>query len=150
MSFALESPAFGNGDHIPRRFTADGADVSPYLRWHHLPEGTAFLALVVKDPDAPGGDFYHWGAWNIPPVARGLPEGHRPSAGAREALNGFGRRGYAGPRPPRGHGPHRYRFRLFALPRPIELPDEADARAVEAAAEASALATAELVATYER
>jgi Raf kinase inhibitor-like YbhB/YbcL family protein len=150
MPFALESPAFPEGGRIPKRFTADGADVSPYLRWVDLPEGTQALAIVLKDPDAPSGTFYHWGAWNIPPVARGLPEGHRPSGGAREALNDFQRKGYGGPRPPRGHGPHHYRFRLFALKKPLELPENADAREVEKAAESQAIAVAELSAAYER
>ena len=150
MQFALESPAFPDGGVIPKRFTGDGADVSPYLRWVDLPEGTQALAVVLKDPDAPSGPCYHWAAWNIPPVARGLPEGHHPAGGGREALNDFHRRGYAGPRPPRGRGPHRYRFRLFALPRPLDLPEDADARAVELAAEPQALAVAELSGIYER
>jgi phosphatidylethanolamine-binding protein (PEBP) family uncharacterized protein len=55
MTIAVSSPAFGDGDEIPQRFTCDGADVSPPLRFAGIPEGSAELALLVEDPDAPGG-----------------------------------------------------------------------------------------------
>src|SRR5436305_2547575 len=33
----LESPMFGNGELIPRRFTADGQGLSPPLQWSSVP-----------------------------------------------------------------------------------------------------------------
>jgi Raf kinase inhibitor-like YbhB/YbcL family protein len=106
--FALTSPAFRSGGAIPKRYTCDGADVSPPLRWSTPPAGTRSLALSVIDLDAQG--FRHWLAWGIPPTRGGLVAGQHP---LHEAINGFGRRGYSGPCPPSGH--HRYQFSLYAL-----------------------------------
>src|SRR5258706_2798317 len=54
MTIVVSSPAFGDGGEIPQRFTCDGADVSPPLRFAGSPVNTAELALLVEDPDAPG------------------------------------------------------------------------------------------------
>ena len=70
----LPSPAFGPGEPIPSRFTCDGADVSPALDIADIPEGTACLALVMDDPDAPMGTWDHWVAYDIP-LATSVPEG---------------------------------------------------------------------------
>jgi Raf kinase inhibitor-like YbhB/YbcL family protein len=75
MSFGLRSTAFGDGEVIPRRHTCEGEDVSPPLSWTDPPEGTRSLALVVDDPDAPGGTFTHWLAWDLEPAAGKLGEG---------------------------------------------------------------------------
>src|SRR5262245_4598399 len=89
-AFGLASPAFHAGASIPKPYTCDGSGVSPPLRWSAPPLGTRSLALSVKDPDAPGGTFVHWTAWNISPRSRGLARGQRPpregrnSAGTRE------------------------------------------------------------------
>jgi Raf kinase inhibitor-like YbhB/YbcL family protein len=64
----LTSPAFEHGRSIPRKHTCEGEDVSPPLAWSGVPQGTASLALVVDDPDAPGGTFTHWRAWGIDPT----------------------------------------------------------------------------------
>ncbi|MGH3042927.1 MAG: YbhB/YbcL family Raf kinase inhibitor-like protein, partial [Gaiellaceae bacterium] len=66
--FALTSPAFEHGQPIPRKHTCEGEDVSPPLIWSGVPEGTASLALVADDPDAPSGTFTHWRAWGIDPA----------------------------------------------------------------------------------
>jgi Raf kinase inhibitor-like YbhB/YbcL family protein len=89
-AFALESSAFQNAQAIPSRYSCEGADVSPPLRWMNVPEGTRSLALVVDDPDAPGGVFTHWIAWGIDPGAGGLGEGE---AARSEGRNDFGTTG---------------------------------------------------------
>ena len=48
MAFKLRSPAFGPGGAIPLKYTGDGADVSPPLRWTDAPEGTKSLDLTPK------------------------------------------------------------------------------------------------------
>jgi Raf kinase inhibitor-like YbhB/YbcL family protein len=73
--FALESSAFENAQAILSRHSCEGEDVSPPLAWSNVPEGTRSLALVVDDPDAPGGVFTHWIAWGLDPGADGLGEG---------------------------------------------------------------------------
>jgi Raf kinase inhibitor-like YbhB/YbcL family protein len=109
-AFVLTSPAFSNGGTIPRRYTCDGANVSPALRWTAPPRGTASFSLTVFDPDAPNGGFLHWRVARLPASTRSLPPGSR--LGGR---NGAGRNGYTGPCPP--SGTHHYRFQLRALDR---------------------------------
>jgi hypothetical protein len=102
---------------------------------------------ILDDPDAPGGRFVHWLAWGIGPDAGGLAEGE---AAPLEGRNDFGTVGYRGPCPPRGRGPHRYRFRLHALGEELRLAPGAGVGELERALTANLLAVAELVATYER
>jgi phosphatidylethanolamine-binding protein (PEBP) family uncharacterized protein len=104
----LTSPAFADGEEIPRDHACTGRDRSPALAWAEVPADTRSLALIVDDPDAPRGTFTHWLAWGMDPGAGGLAEGERPP---HEGRNDFGTVGYRGPCPPPGHGPHRYRFR---------------------------------------
>lgn len=118
--FSLRSPSFGEGDLIPRKHTCDGGDVSPRLEWEGLPSGTKSLALIMYDPDAPGGTFIHWVLYNIPSSLSYIPEGVQKEAElvpglGHQGVNDFGRVGYGGPCPPRGHGAHRYYFALHAL-----------------------------------
>jgi Raf kinase inhibitor-like YbhB/YbcL family protein len=146
-AFALESGVFENAQAIPSRHSCEGEDVSPPLRWTNVPEGTRSLALVVDDPDAPGGVFTHWIAWGLDPAAEGLGEGE---SAPREGQNDFGTTGYRGPCPPSGHGRHRYVFRLYALDSDPELAAGAAKTELEQAIEGHVLTTAELVGTYER
>jgi Raf kinase inhibitor-like YbhB/YbcL family protein len=146
-AFALESGVFENAQAIPSRHSCEDEDVSPPLRWTNVPEGTRSLALVVDDPDAPGGVFTHWIAWGLDPAAEGLGEGE---SAPREGQNDFGTTGYRGPCPPSGHGRHRYVFRLYALDSDPELAAGAAKTELEQAIEGHVLTTAELVGMYER
>jgi Raf kinase inhibitor-like YbhB/YbcL family protein len=109
-SFVLASPAFASGHPIPPRYTCDGADVSPALRWTRPPLGTRSFSLWVVDLDTHP-PFRHWTVTGISPTARRLAVGSRTG---RSRRNDFGRVGYGGPCPPPGQT-HRYRFRLIAL-----------------------------------
>jgi len=143
----LSSSAFAAGQPIPRRYSCAGEDLSPPLAWRAVPAGAVSLALIVDDPDAPGRTFTHWLVWGINPDAGGLGEGERAR---REGLNDFREIGYRGPCPPRGHGPHRYFFRLYALAREPAVSPGASRTELEGALEDNVLAVAELVGTYER
>jgi Raf kinase inhibitor-like YbhB/YbcL family protein len=145
--FSLTSAAFAVGGTIPRRHSCDGEDRSPPLSWAAPPTGSRSLALILEDPDAPGGRFVHWLAWAIPPDTGGLAEGEAAPVAGR---NDFGMVGYRGPCPPRGRGPHRYRFRLHALAEELGLAPGAGVAELERALTASLLSVAELVGTYER
>jgi Raf kinase inhibitor-like YbhB/YbcL family protein len=143
----ISSPAFGHHKRIPERHTGDGEDVAPELAWDGVPDGTEAFALVVHDPDAPLVDgFTHWVAFGIPGDARGLPEG---GGDARSGVNSFGERGYNGPAPPPGHGPHHYYFWLYALDQPVELPDSVDRETLLRSIEDHVIEQARLVGTYE-
>lgn len=149
----ISSPAFQNGDTIPRQYTCDGDDYSPPLAWSDLPEGTQELELLVEDPDAPGGTWTHWILTGLDPHTNGLNEAvHRtPSgpAGAHQGLNDFQKHGYGGPCPPSGK-PHHYVFRLFALRKKLDLPDDIGRAQLLKAIKGSVLAEAKLTGVYRR
>lgn len=147
--FMLQSNAFADGETLPTEFTCDGEDRAPPLSWSNPPDGTKSFALVVDDPDAPSGTFTHWGAWNIPVGSATLEQGQADRL--PQAVNSFGKQGYGGACPPKGDGPHRYRFKLFALDTDkLELPPGARVEEVEKAASEHMLGKAELTGTYER
>jgi Raf kinase inhibitor-like YbhB/YbcL family protein len=145
----LRSPAFDDGAPLPRRFAHDADNVSPPLEWFDVPDGTAELALVCEDPDAPSGTFTHWVVAGLDPGSTQLDEGSVPAT-AVDGLNDFGELGWSGPEPPVGHGPHRYVFTLVASSERLDLDEGADAATVRTAAAGKELAIGELVGTYER
>ncbi len=141
------------GATIPVKYTADGENLSPPLSFDGIPAGTASLALVCEDPDAPLFTFIHWVVYDIPGGATGLPEGVPPDStlpnGSHQGMNGWKKFGYGGPSPP-GHKPHRYVFRLYALREgPISEPGRS-AKELRRALEGRVLESAEYVGTYGR
>ncbi|MEK0085506.1 YbhB/YbcL family Raf kinase inhibitor-like protein [Benzoatithermus flavus] len=154
MPFLLDSPAFRDGHPIPAKYTADGENVSPPLRWSGAPPGTRSFVLKMEDPDAPSGTFRHWGLYNIAGSRTELPEGVGHGAKTESlgmGVNDFGHSRYDGPAPPKGHGRHHYHFYLAALD--VEELTQAPKACVEEiwrAAQKHVLGVAELVGTYER
>ena len=120
--------------------------MSPPLTFGGLPSGARDLALLVEDPDAPRGTFVHWVAWGVDPAKAALAEGEAP---AGSGVNGFGRRGYGGPCPPRG-ATHRYVFTVFALSRPTGLRPGASAEDLRASLTGAVLAQGSLMGRYAR
>lgn len=143
----LSSPAFGNGEEIPSIYTCEGRDIVPPLRISDVPGNAKSLALVCEDPDAPSGIFVHWALWNMDPATKEIKEGSSPAG--TTGKSDFGRTGYGGPCPPRGRGPHRYFFRLYALDSllPLRSGSRDD---LESAMEGHVLARAELMGTFRR
>jgi Raf kinase inhibitor-like YbhB/YbcL family protein len=150
----LSSSAFSSGSAIPRRFTCDGADLSPPLGWQAAPSTTRSFVLLCDDPDAPAGTWHHWAAYDIDADQTGLAEGAGHDSGIarfKQAVNDFHRLGYGGPCPPHGHGRHRYHFRLLALSADhLSLGAKPTCREVEREARKHIIAEAILVGIYQR
>jgi Raf kinase inhibitor-like YbhB/YbcL family protein len=145
MAFTVRSSAFAEGATIPRQFTCDGTDSPPPLTIADPPAGTKSFAIIMDDPDAPRGLFTHWLAYDI--QARG---DQLNVDAARTLGNDFGRQGYGGPCPPRGHGPHRYYFKVYALGEASLRLSGRTRKDLEKAVEAHTLARTQLMGRYER
>jgi Raf kinase inhibitor-like YbhB/YbcL family protein len=149
----LRSNAFADGSAMPPRFTCEGEDISPPLEWNDVPSGTRSFVLLCDDPDAPGGIWHHWGAYDIAGAQTSLPpDAGRNAAtlGFKEAINDFDKSGYGGPCPPPG-APHHYHFRLLALSTAqLAVGDSASCAEVESEARKHSLAEATLVGIYGR
>ena len=152
MGLTLTSTAFDEGGAIPSKYSCDGDDISPPLAWTDPPPRTQSFALILDDPDAPGGIWVHWVLFNIPATARALSEAIPPDTiladGSVHGTSNFNSLGYGGPCPP--GGTHRYFFKLYALDAVLDLEAGANKADLEAAMQSHTLALAELMGTYGR
>lgn len=146
-AFELQSSAFPAGGIIPAEYTCDGQDSRPPLTIRGVPPDTKSLAIVMYDPDAPGGTFVHWVAWNIPPETKELPVGPLPE-GIKEGVNSFRSVGYQGPCPP--SGTHRYIWRLYALRKILTLESNTTREQLETAVNTYVITQTELMARYTK
>lgn len=142
----ITSPAFKHEGMIPSKYTCDGRDIIPPLRFEDLPKGAASLALVMDDPDCPSGTFDHWVVWNISAATASVEEGREPQG--VQGRTSFGRMGYGGPCPPRGV--HRYFFKLYALDSMMNLPVGARKKDLEQAMKGHMIEQAVLMGKYSR
>jgi len=157
-TLVLTSSAFADGAAIPVEHAGKrvgGQEQSPQLAWGAPPAGTAQLLLVIEDIDAPmGSPFVHClalvagDASGLEPGALSAPP---PSDGVRVLRSTMGR-GYVGPAPIKGHGPHRYVFQIFALGAPVTdaTAGEAKPRALLAGVTGPVLGRGRLTGVYER
>ena len=143
------------GGRLPDRHSAYHDNISPPLNWSDVPDVKAW-AIVVEDPDAPQeAPFIHWMIWNIRGETTALPEGigNQPRLttpqDAIQGKNGKGGYGWFGPRPPAGHGVHRYYFQVFALNDTIEMGPDTELKELWNALKARTIAQGEMMATYE-
>jgi Raf kinase inhibitor-like YbhB/YbcL family protein len=151
MSFSLKVKGFDDGATIPKRNSCEGDDSSPALEWSDEPRGTQSFALIVDDPDAPGGTWNHWLLWDIPANVHSLAEGFRPGKIGSSGKNDFGKPGYGGPCPPKGHGAHRYYFTLYAVDKAsLGLSAGAKRQDLDRALKGRALGQARYMGRYER
>ena len=145
----VTSPAYAEGQAIPRQFTCDGEDRSPPLEFQGLPPGTKFLAWVLDDPDAPRGTWTHWTVWDLPAATNRIPAGADIQAlGGRQGTTSARSVGYHGPCPP--GGTHRYIVHAYALASPLGLPEGAPVGDVQAALKGKTIAGGTLIANYTR
>ena len=151
MAFQIFSNAFAEGGWIPDLYTCQGADVSPSLEWSGEPPETRSFALIMDDPDAPGGTWNHWLLYDVGAQTHNLAQGQKPGSLGVSGNNSWGKAGYGGPCPPKGHGPHRYFFRLYALDAStLRLGAGADRGQLQRAMKGHVLAEAESMGRYER
>jgi hypothetical protein len=161
-TLTLSSPDFAADGPIPVAHAgkpAGGQELSPALAWTEAPAGTAQLLLVIQDPDAPTPKPYVHGVFLIEPtvtaLGRGALDAKNPATGVQPLRNGSGR-GYLGPAPIKGHGPHRYVFQLFALAKPVtaaggtDLASAKPGAVVAAATVGDVLARGRVAGSYER
>jgi Raf kinase inhibitor-like YbhB/YbcL family protein len=152
MDIKITSSAFEEGGMIPAKYTCDGEDISPPLKWDTVPDGTKSIALISDDPDAPMGTWVHWVLFNLPADAKELAENIPPDRtlpnGAKQGTSDFGKVGYGGPCPP--SGTHRYFFKIYALDTQLDLAAGARKRDLLRAMEGHILAEGQLIGKYKR
>lgn len=149
MALELFSTKFNQGQSIPKVYTCDGSNISPPLSWKDIPAGTKSLVLIMEDPDAPSGTWDHWVLYNIPPTTTSLEENLTTlPAGALQGKNSWNHTSYGGPCPPDAE--HRYFFKLYAVNKVLPNQGGLSKQAIEQALKDHVLASAELMARYQR
>lgn len=148
MTFTISSPEFAQNQTIPMKFTCEGANVAPTLIWEGFPEETKSFALIMDDPDAPGGTWVHWVLFNIPATTKHLNSQNSTPDGAVNGTNSWGKKSYGGPCPPTGQ--HHYLFKIYALDTKLALTSKATKEEVEVAMKEHILAKAELIGVYKK
>lgn len=141
----ITCPVLKADNFIPEKFTCDGDKINPPLKITGIPKEAKSLALIMDDPDAPGGTFTHWLVWNIHPVIKKIEKNSIP-LDAVEGINSAQTEGYTPPCPP--SGTHRYRFKLYALDQYLSLPKEISQSNLEKEIEKHSIEKAELVTKY--
>lgn len=148
--FALNTTAFLDKGILPVLYTCDGKDISPQFDWANPPAKTNTYALIVTDPEAPSGTFYHWVVYNIPKTVTSFPEGiEKLPAGVMIGKNSFGNTRYNGACPPKGAS-HTYLFTLYAIDTKLNLPAGAEGKAVMDAMKDHIAGKVEISAVYSR
>jgi Raf kinase inhibitor-like YbhB/YbcL family protein len=140
-NLSITSSAFANDQPIPKQYGCDGDSIPPPLRISDIPSNAKTLALIVTDPDAPGGLFTHWVVWNIPATNPSIDAG-------RQGKNSYGRQGYGTLCPPSGS--HRYIFDAYALDVSLNLDPSAEREEVESAMKGHIVGHSRLVGTYSK
>lgn len=147
--FAVSSPDFEDAGMIPVEFTCDGADISPQLAIVGVPPGTNSLTIIVEDPDAPLGTFYHWVEFDIPARAGSISIPQATGLLGVPGVNSFNLEGYKGPCPPAGEE-HTYSFHFYALGETLDLPPGVGAEEVLASIEGRVLDSTAMSGVYAR
>ena len=147
----LKSTVFENNSSIPTKYACDGEKINPPLEFTDVPPGTKSLVLVMEDPDVPrafrpDGMFDHWVVWNIPAMAKGIPENSIPDGVVGQ--NTLGTLEYVPPCPPDKE--HRYYFYLYAIDTMLQLPKTSGKTDVMKAVRGHIIAKAELMGRYNR
>ncbi len=158
MAIKITSPAFAEGEMIPKKYSCDGEGVSPALKWENIPEDAKSLVLISDDPDAPAGTWVHWVVYDMSPNISELPEDIPPvdlledieglNITGKQGVNSGHRIGYQPPCPP--YGTHRYYFKIYALDTMLNLKPGASKKKVLKTMEGHITAQGQLMGKYKR
>jgi phosphatidylethanolamine-binding protein (PEBP) family uncharacterized protein len=150
-TISLDSAAFRSGGPISKRYTCDGAGLSPPLRWHNAPAGTAELLLLAIDLNGGRGDAVQWAVGGLAPNLHGIATGRLPATAVlgRDSAGKSGKSGWGGICGLRGRV-HHVAFLLYALSRRMGLKAGFDPAIVRSALKSATLARGLTVATYRR
>lgn len=148
--FVLHTDSFSNQGLFPTVYTCDGKDISPELHWNNAPISAKSFVIILKDPNAPRGTFYHWILYNIPATYNKL---HKNFSAQAEhipiGVNSFGKQSYNGPCPPEG-STHAYIFTLYALDTVLDLTGQVDAPTLLKAIDKHIIDKEDLITIYGR
>jgi len=144
MAMKLKSPEFNNNEFIPKKFTCRGENINPALTIEDIPGGTKSLAIILDDPDAPGGNWVHWVMFDVSVISK-IEENSAPG---KQGINDSGRKRYDGPCPPSGI--HRYIFKLYALDTKLNLEERISKADLERAMVGHVLDMAELIGLFSK
>jgi len=143
----ISSPVFLDNQAIPKQYTCDGDGINPALQFANVPVEAQSLALLVEDPDAPTGTWFHWLMWNIPPTVTQIAENSVPQ-GAMQGQGSSGQNVYGAPCPPSGI--HHYIFTVYALDGKLDLPSYSTAENLQAAMQGHVIEQAQIIGLYGR
>lgn len=143
-TLTVTSPAFGDNDTIPMKYTCEGPNVNPELDIAGIPANAKTLALIVEDPDVLLETVVHWVMWDIP-VKDTIKENSAPGIQGRNIKK---ENNYTGPCPPQGT--HHYHFKVYALDIRLMLEEGSDKRLVEDEMKDHIIAKGELVGLYKK
>lgn len=143
---------FNDGEKIPVKYTADGANVNPLLKISNIPNEAKSIVLIVDDPDAKrvaGYTWVHWIRFNISVYEDNIriEENSLPGIGG---LSTYKYEKYGGPNPPKGSGIHRYYFKIYALNSNLNVENNMSKEKIENLMKGKIIEKAELIGTYCR
>jgi len=154
LQLEITSPAFKEGEMIPKLYTCKGKDGAPPLKIAPVVKESKSLVLIMEDPDAPGRTWVHWVLFNLPSdstsISEAVPAQPVLSNGAVHGANSWGRKkiGYGGPCPP--SGTHRYYFKIYALDTKLGLKPGATIDQVQKAMKGHVIAEGQLMGKYKK
>jgi len=147
LDMKITSPVFSNYAKIPEKYTCDGENINPPLKFIDVPKESKSLVLIVDDPDAPTKTWVHWVVYNIDPNTAEVKENSLPKNGVL-GMTDFGQPGWGGPCPPSGS--HRYFFKLYALDAILDVPEGITKQQLLERMKEHVIEQAQLVGIYSR
>lgn len=143
----IQIAEFSDGENIPLEYGCKGQNIVPLIAINGVPEDAKSLVLIMDDPDAPVGRWFHWLIWNLPIDTKVIDRDNLPVS-AVIGKNSSGNNAYDGPCPP--YGTHHYYFKLYALNTVLELDKNTEGLDLEKELEGHIISRAQYMGTYSR